>query len=79
MIDKIETKEDFAEFIGKLRSELLNAPEEWENTTLERFLESMEAWIKAIDMYSKNTGDTEVLVPSWNTFAKIFCAAKIYE
>lgn len=79
MIDKIETKEDFAEFIGKLRGELLNAPEEWENTTLEKFLESMEAWIKAIDMYSKNTGDTEVLVPSWSTFAKIFCAAKIYE
>ena len=78
-IDQVQTKEDLADFIGGLKAELLLSPQEWENKTLEEFLESMEAWIIVIDSYAKNMGDSEVLTPSWKTFAKILCAAKIYE
>lgn len=78
-IDSISTKEDFADFVSGLREELANNPDEWENQTLDRFLDAMESWIRMIDAYSKNTGDVEALSPSWKTFAKILCAAKVYE
>lgn len=78
-IDSIITKEDLADFLSGLREELTNNPGEWENQTLESFLDAMESWIRAIDDYSRNTGDIETLNPSWKTFAKILCAAKVYE
>ncbi|UVM49023.1 MULTISPECIES: hypothetical protein [unclassified Pseudomonas] len=78
-IDQVQTKEHLADFIGELKAELLRSPQEWENKTLEDFLEAMEAWVRVIDSYAKNMGDAEVLTPSWKTFAKILCAAKVYE
>jgi hypothetical protein len=78
-MDQIQTKEDLADFIGGLKAEFLRSPQEWENKTLEGFLEAMEAWVIVIDSYAKNMGDAEVLTPSWKTFAKILCAGKVYE
>ncbi|HEY1028119.1 MAG TPA: hypothetical protein VGE28_10910 [Pseudomonas sp.] len=78
-IDSINTKDDLAGFVSGLREELTESPEEWENQTLDRFLDAMESWIRVIDAYSKNTGDVEALSPSWKTFAKILYAAKVYE
>jgi hypothetical protein len=78
-IDSIATKEDLADFISEFKEGLLLAPDEWENLSLESFLGAMEAWIRVIDSYAKNTGDNDVAIPSWKTFAKILCAAKIYE
>ncbi|RON21431.1 MULTISPECIES: hypothetical protein [Pseudomonas] len=77
--DQVQTKESLADFIGSLKAELLSSSQEWENKTLEEFLESMEAWVRVVDSYAKNIGDAEVFTPSWKTFAKILCAAKIYE
>lgn len=78
-IDSINTKEDLAEFLFGLRKDLIDNPGDWENQTLDRYLDAMESWIRVIDEYSKNTGDIEALSPSWRTFAKILSAAKIYE
>lgn len=75
----IQTKEELASFIEELGEGLVTAPEEWENDDLERFLFAMAAWIRSMDMYAKNTGDGDVIHPSWSTFAKILCAAKVYE
>lgn len=78
-IDLINTKEDLAEFLFDLRKDFKENPSDWENQTLDRYLDAMESWIRVIDAYSKNTGDIEALSPSWRTFAKILSAARIYE
>jgi hypothetical protein len=78
-IDSINTKEDLAEFLFGLRKDLIENPGDWENQTLDRYLEAMESWIRVIDAYSKDTGDIEARSPSWKTFAKILSAAKVYE
>ena len=70
-IDKITTKDDFACFVEKLREHLQQSPEEWENVTLESFLEAMEAWVRDIDGYIANSGDKDAVNPSWKTFAKV--------
>ncbi|VFR36575.1 hypothetical protein ANDA3_4395 [plant metagenome] len=46
---------------------------------MEDFLSAMLAWIGSIESYVKNTGDEDVTQPSWKTFAKLLCVAKIYE
>ncbi|WP_437182418.1 DUF7660 family protein [Pseudomonas xantholysinigenes] len=78
-IDSVESKEDFADFLAALRNDLIENPDDWENQTLDRFLDGMESWVRVIDAYSRNAGDVEVLSPSWKTFAKILSAAKVYE
>lgn len=75
----IQTKEELASFIEELCEGLTTAPDKWENSDLERFLFAMATWIRSIDMYAKNTGDIDVVHPGWSTFAKILCAAKVYE
>lgn len=78
-IDFVESKEDLADFLAALRNDLIENPDDWENQTLDRFLDGMESWVRVIDAYSRNAGDVEVLSPSWKTFAKILSAAKVYE
>lgn len=78
-IESIETKEDFAEFLNVFRESLVSQPDEWENPTLEKFLDAMEAWVNSMEGYVINSGDTDVLRPSWRTFAKILSAASVYE
>ena len=75
----IQTKEDLADFVREFREGLLLNPDDWANPDLERFLAAMEAWIRSMDMYAKNSGDSDITTPSWSTFAKILCASKVYE
>lgn len=78
-LGRIETKEDFADFVGELREGLMANPSDWKNPDLVSFLDAMEAWVRSIDRYAKNSGDSDVASPSWSTFAKILCASKYYE
>ena len=78
-IEEIISKDDFANFLNALNRDLMLNPDDWENTTLERFLEAMEAWLRSMESYSRNLKDQEVMTPSWKTFAKIILASKIYE
>jgi hypothetical protein len=78
-ISSVNSKEDLAEFIAALRSDLSTNKDTWENPTLERFLEAMESWIRAMDMYYNNTGQTLPETPGWKVFADILYAAKMYE
>ena len=71
MIQKVKSKEDFIEFLSCLTKDLEKNHDEWENPTLERFLEAMGAWL--ID--SKSVPDQ----PTWRTLADILYASKIYE
>lgn len=78
-VNEVKTSASLAEFVRELSADLTADPESWENRTLDRFLEAMEAWIRALDGYAANADDESVRVPSWSTFAKILAAAKVYE
>lgn len=77
--DEINSKDDLADFVERLRLNLLNHPDEWENPDLERFLAAMGAWVRSMDMYVKNSSDNDLVNPGWGTFAKILMASKFYE
>lgn len=59
--------------IAELRSELLSgAVEDWENPTLEQFLEGMHAWLETMGPRVGND-------LSWKFVEAMLRAAKIYE
>jgi hypothetical protein len=78
-VNSITSKEDLAAYIESLKIDLVNNPSNWENITLERYLDAMAAWVQAMDNYSRNSGISTVATPSWATFAEILTAAKMYE
>jgi hypothetical protein len=74
MIEQVDSKESFLEFVAALRSdwEARGREPEWENPDLGRFLEAMQSWTEDMDERVPAT-------PSWRTFADMLYAAKIYE
>lgn len=75
----VGTKEDLAQFVEDLRTDLRLHPDRWENQTLDRFLEAMASWIQSIDGFYANAGKIPPTAPNWSTFADFLYASRIYE
>lgn len=74
------TRIEFIEFLKDFRQDLLSNKSKWENTTLEDFLESMEAYTEDIQGYYDNMKlDIDVDKPSWEIFKTILKGASMYE
>ncbi|WP_446673948.1 DUF7660 family protein [Paenibacillus sedimenti] len=67
---EVKTKEDLIRFIISLKSDLDVNINEWENPTLNSFLEGMESWLR-------DTGT--IAEPNWSVFAIILSAGRSYE
>jgi hypothetical protein len=80
MLEQVSSPEQLVHFIGALRNNLLEAPENWESLTLPDYLEAMSAWLHDAN---KNQGSIAHAAvsdgPSWRTFAQILLAASAYE
>jgi len=55
-LESVRTREDLAAFALALRQGLLADQAEWENPTLERFLEALGAWCVDMTGYFRNQG-----------------------
>ena len=74
----IVTKKDFVLFVSELKDDFQKNPHEWENSTIDRYLEALSAWINDDDNMTETggqIGDT----PSWKTLGMILLVAKYYE
>ncbi|MEH7452795.1 DUF7660 family protein [Gottfriedia acidiceleris] len=69
--ENVKTKNDFIMFVESLRSDLNTNEVEWENVTLEAYLEAMKAWMTDTDRLSDS--------PSWKDFAVILLSGRFYE
>ena len=65
----IATKSDFASFLKELHRDLREG-DEWENATLESFLEALAAYVDDAGL----ADDCD-----WKEFAKTLLAARVYE
>jgi hypothetical protein len=75
----LRTREEFAAFVDRLREDLLNRPGDWENPTLDRFLDAMASWVAASHGYFRNIGEPYPEGINWSFFAGVLLAARIYE
>ena len=76
----ITSKEDFAVFAKLLLQNYREYQHEWDNATLERYLEALAEFVESIDGYYANIGATVSMDrPSWRVFADILLAGRVYE
>lgn len=78
-MDTIKTKDDFINFVHSLQDELKAKPTEWENRTLDSYLEAIASWTEDMDNYYVNTGKPVPKDVNWSVFADILKAASMYE
>ncbi|MDC6367215.1 MULTISPECIES: hypothetical protein [Flavobacteriaceae] len=74
------TRIEFIEFLKEFREDLKENKSNWENKTLEDFLEAMEAYIEDVQgFYDNMKMDVDADKPTWENFKKILKGASIYE
>ncbi|WP_234438162.1 DUF7660 family protein [Streptomyces sp. 303MFCol5.2] len=75
----VTTHEDFVAFLAAALTDLRDRPEEWENRTLENFLEAWGAWLGDMPGWCANRGEAVPEQPDWHLLAAMVMAARIYE
>jgi hypothetical protein len=76
----IQSKADFATFLQLLLRDCRENPDEWENDTLERFLEAMSSFVSDMEGYYAGINiAVDLDKPRWRQFADILLAARVYE
>lgn len=78
-IAKVHSKEDFIKFLNLLIHDYRNNQSEWENKTLEDYLEAILSWVEDMEGYFENNKLEKPKNIDWNFFANVLYAAKIYE
>jgi hypothetical protein len=78
-VKQVGSKEEFLRFLRMLINDFKNKPDEWENKSVESFLEGMQSWVEDMEGYYENNN---LPIPNnidWGFFANVFYAGKIYE
>ena len=74
---KVTDRQSFIEFLENFHRDLLNNKQEWENKTLEDFLEALTRYATDIPGYYNNTNQNiNVDIPSWQVFADMLQGAR---
>lgn len=76
-IEEISDKEAFLSFLEALIFDYRKHPKEWENTTIDLYLEAMMSWIE--DYSSSEFNDIDWKDINYSTMAKILYMGKLYE
>jgi hypothetical protein len=78
-VASITSKEDFLNFVELLIKDLQVNPNDWENQTLESYLEAIAGWTEGMEGYYANTGQHLPKDIPWKVLADILMAASMYE
>jgi len=65
--------------IERLRDDLVDNPDAWENNTLESYLEALAAFVRDAEGYYQNRDAPMPNAETWRTIAEVLTAAKMYE
>jgi hypothetical protein len=66
-----KNKEDLVSFIDELKNDFLTNKTEWENLSLDDYLEALKGWIEDTNSLPSN--------PNWSNIAEILMTGKFYE
>lgn len=74
------TKKEFIQFIENLRLDFIQNKEQWENKTIEDYLEAISRYTEDINGYYKNTNqDIDLKEIDWKVFSDILKGSSMYE
>lgn len=78
--EDVTSREQFSDFVASLLRDLHDNSREWENPTLELFLEAAAGYALDVPGALKNARSRiDPEKPSWELFALILAGARIYE
>jgi hypothetical protein len=78
--NRINSRDDFIELLLLLREDFRLNSQEWENASLDQFLDGLMGFARSMDGYYKNKGlSIDLEKPQWRVFADILLAARVYE
>ncbi|WP_406401113.1 hypothetical protein OH805_18910 [Streptomyces sp. NBC_00879] len=77
--DGVDSREALAAHIRNLRADLIEHGDDWENPTLESYLEALAAWINDSPGWYKNFDQKMPPNGDWTLFARALSAAVVYE
>jgi hypothetical protein len=78
-LENISSREDLAIFVRSIVDDYLAHKNDWENTTIDKYLEALAAVIEGIESGYQNTGKKLPDRPNWKFFGEILLAATAYE
>lgn len=77
--DRVADRAALCAFLSRLRAEYDESGAEWENRTLDAFLEALEAWISSAPGWYANHKQVLPAEGYWTFFARALTAARHYE
>lgn len=78
-VEQVHDRQNFTQFLEGLIEDYRKNQTQWENQTLENFLEALRGWVIDMDGYFQNIGQEPPVQPSWNLMARMLLAATAYE
>ena len=76
---RVHDHDDVARVIEQMLTDLREHPAEWENNTLDRYLEALAALLEALPQLHTNRGEPPPKALTWNMIAEILVRATGYE
>lgn len=74
------TKEEFIQFIDNLKMDFIENKEQWENKTIEDYLEAISRYTEDIQGYYLTTNQNiDLEKVNWKVFSDILKGSSIYE
>ncbi len=78
MVKNIQSREEFINFVRQLGADYKHTPEDWENSSIDRYLEAVAAWVADMNGYYR-LQETSAPELNWSSMAQILLAGKSYE
>ena len=78
MAEAVRTREDLIAFLTELQRDLKH-PDEWENPSLDRYLEAMTGWLEDLEGFFLNRREPMPAAPDWRLVARLLYAGRSYE
>lgn len=79
ILNKVNSKEKFMEFLTELRYDKEQKSEEWENDEITTYLEGICSWVDDMEGYFQNINMDMPNNIDWKFIAMLFYVGKIYE
>jgi hypothetical protein len=78
-LDRVAGHADVAQVVEQMLTDMRSHPTEWENPTLDRFLDALAASLEALPQLHTNRGETLPTQPTWKILAELLVTASGYE
>ncbi|MGW7416646.1 DUF7660 family protein [Streptomyces sp. NPDC054863] len=77
--DELRDRDAPVAFLRDLHRDFPQRCHEWENPTLDRYLEATAAWVESSDNWYRNLDQELPPEGNWTYFARALTAATVYE